>query len=387
MNERLDIRQLRTNHGAANPNLKHLGEKQNSGLWNLLNKDIRLGFEGLSDKTKESFYLELWTLLSAGVDIRTALDLIGGDQKKKNLKGVFQDILSQVVSGQTLSGALRKNPQFTSYEYFSVQIGEETGKLLVVLKELALFFQKKIKQRQQVIGAVMYPAVVLIVAFAAVSFMLTYVVPMFSDVFRRFGNDLPAVTKIVIAVSALLKKFAGVFLLLVFSMVSLFFWQRKKTWLRKFSSGLLLKVPVIGAIVQKIYLSRFAGTMALLVSSKIPITRAIQLTRQMIQFYPIEESLYGVEQKITIGDSLHKSLNDYPIYPRKMVSMIKVGEEVNQLELFFARITEQYSNEVEYQANLLNKLLEPLIIVILGLVVGIVLIAMYLPLFKLGQGF
>jgi type IV pilus assembly protein PilC len=386
MNEPIDIRKIKAQQSTFSANKTEKQEKA-PGLWDFLNRDIQFGFDGLSDRIKESFYLELWTLLEAGVDIRTALELIINEQKKKKSKTIFEDILSLVESGSTLSEALKKKRQFTRYEYFSVQIGEETGKLLQVLKELALFYQKKIKQRRQVVGALMYPVMVLLVAFSAVSFMLTYVVPMFSDVFKRFGSDLPAVTKAVIGLSAFLKKFSGIFLIFLTILIVFTVWQRKKNWFRQFSSGVLLKVPVIGSIVQKIYLSRFANTMALLVSAKIPIIQAIQLTRQMITFYPIEQSLLVIEEKIIGGLSLNKSLSEYAIYPAKMISMIKVGEEVNQLELFFTRVAEQYSNEVEYQVNLLNKLLEPLIIVILGLIVGIILVAMYLPLFKLGQNF
>jgi type IV pilus assembly protein PilC len=210
---------------------------------------------------------------------------------------------------------------------------------------------------------------------------------MFSDVFKRFGNDLPAVTKAVISFSVFLKKYMGAFFVFLLGLVVMIIWQRNRSWYRRLASALLLKIPVVGVITQKIYLSRFANTMALLTGAKIPIVQAIQLTRQMITFYPIEQSLQQIEEKIIAGDALHKSLSEFNVYTPKMVSMIKVGEEVNQLELFFSRVATQYSNEVEHQVNLLNKLLEPLIIVILGLIVGVVLIAMYLPLFKLGQGF
>ncbi len=386
MNEPLDLRKIKARQ-TANVTARVETSEAEKGIWGFLNKDIQLGGDKLPDRIKESFYLELSTLLEAGVDIRTALELIKNEQKKKKIKTLFEDILQQVVNGTTLSEALRRKRHFTSYEYFSVQIGEETGKLLQVLKELSVFFQKKIKQRRQVTGALMYPAVVLVVAFSAAAFLLTYVVPMFSDVFKRFGNDLPPVTKAVISLSVFLKKYTGVFFLLLVTFIAAVMWQRKKNWYRHLSSVALLKTPVVGIIVQKIYLSRFANTMALLVGAKIPIVQAIQLTRQMITFYPIEQSLTVIEEKIITGEALHKSLAAFSVYPPKMISMIKVGEEVNQLELFFTRIATQYSNEVEYQANMLNKLLEPLIIVILGLIVGIVLIAMYLPLFKLGQGF
>ncbi|WP_205511071.1 type II secretion system F family protein [Longitalea arenae] len=386
MNEPLDIRKIKARQVVNVPG-KAAPPEATTGIWGFLNKDIQLGGDRLPDTVKENFYLELSTLLEAGIDIRTALELIKNEQKKKKAKALFDEILQLVINGTTLSEALKSKRQFTSYEYFSVQIGEETGKLLQVLKELAVFFQKKIKQRRQVTGALMYPAVVLVVAFSAAGFLLTYVVPMFSDVFKRFGSDLPAVTKAVISLSGFLKKYAGSFFLFLVTLVTVIIWQRKHNSFRRIYTNALLKIPVVGVIIQKIYLSRFANTMALLVGAKIPIVQAIQLTRQMITFYPIEQSLAVIEEKIIAGQTLHKSLSAFSVYPPKMVSMIKVGEEVNQLELFFARIATQYSNEVEYQANMLNKLLEPLIIVVLGLIVAVVLIAMYLPLFKLGQGF
>ncbi len=149
--------------------------------------------------------------MDAGVDIRTALELIRNEQEKNKIKKVFDQVIQQVVKGASLSEALQKSQQFSSYEYFSVQIGEETGKLIVVLKELATYYQKKIRQRRQIMGAITYPLVVLIVAFGAVTFMIAYVVPMFSDVFRRFGSDLPAVTRSVIVVSGFFKNISEAF--------------------------------------------------------------------------------------------------------------------------------------------------------------------------------
>lgn len=382
MSEIIDIRKLRDKPKQTEQ--KPAAAKK--GLWDLLNRDIHFGSK-IPDKIKESFYLELWSLLQAGVDIRTALELVTSEYKKKKIRDVFSHVSELVVSGSTFSAALKQAKEFSSYEYYSVQIGEESGKLLQVLKELADYFNKKIKQRRQIVGAIIYPVVVLVVAFGAVSFMVTYVVPMFSDTFKRFGSDLPGITKAVIAASSFIKEFLGLFFLILLGLIAFGIWQSKKLWFRKMSSTVLLRMPVVGSIIRKIYLTRFANTMALLLGSKIPMLQCIQLTRQMVSFYPIEQSLIIVEQNIIEGIPLHKSLSAHPVYPSKMVSIVKVGEEVNQLELFFSRLAAQYSNEVEYQTTMLSKFLEPVIIVVLGLVVGIILIAMYLPLFKLGQTF
>jgi type IV pilus assembly protein PilC len=383
MNEMIDIRKLKK-PAIARPVQTSSGKND---FWNFLNTDIRFGRSKIPDKIKESFYLELWSLLQAGVDIRTSLELITSEIRKKKTREVFASMAELIVSGATLSAALKKAKGFSSYEYFSIQVGEETGKLLLVLKQLADYFGKKIKQRRQIIGAIIYPVVVLVVAFGAVSFMVSYVVPMFSDTFKRFGNDLPPITKAVISFSKFMKEFIGPSLLFVLLLIVFATWQSKKDWFRNFTSIILLKLPVVGAIIRKVYLSRFSNTMALLIGSRMPMIQSIQLTRQMVSFYPIERSLAVVEKNILEGSSLHKSLKQHSIYPSKMISIIKVGEEVNQLELFFNRLAEEYSNEVEYQTILLSKFLEPLIIVVLGFIVGVILIAMYLPLFKLGQNF
>jgi len=384
MNNSIDIRQLRKPPAG---NKESAADKTDQGVWGFLNKDIRLFGGALPDKVREGFYLELSTLLEAGVDIRSALELIMNEQPKKKHKAIFGEIAREIENGSTLSAALRKKEYFTPYEYYSVQIGEETGKLIVVLKELAVYYQKKIKQGRQIIGAMTYPMIVLVVAFGAVSFMMAYVVPMFADVLKRSGGELPFITRMVLDLSNGLKRTAGPCLLLLLTLVAVGVSQRNKDYFRDWSARLILRIPIVGGIVRKLYLSRLSNTLALLIASKIPIVQAIQLVRKMIRFYPIERSLGVVEENILSGMPLHKSLGGFSIYPPKMISLIKVGEEVNQMELFFNKISEQYSNEVEYQTSILSKFVEPLIIVVLGVVVGVILIAMYLPLFKLGQSF
>lgn len=385
MIDKIDIRKSGRPSPAAAPKYEGLGEKDAGGVWAFLNKDIRVFGGGLPDKIKESFYLELSTLLAAGVDIRASLDLVREEQSKKKHQRVFMSVLQQITGGSTLSAALRKEGLFTPYEYYSVQIGEETGKLVAVLGELAGFYKKKIDQRRQIIGALTYPVLVLVVAGLAVSFMLGYVVPMFSEVLKRFGGSLPFITRLVLRLSAALRQSGPLLLLVLAGVLVLVISQRKKNWYRRWTSVVLLRIPLIGDIVRKIYLSRFCGTMSLLIASRIPMIQSLELVKKMIGFYPIECSLTAVEEDVMSGLPLYNSLSRHEVYPAKMISLLKVGEEVNQLDLFFAKLAGQYSGDVEYRTNLLSKFLEPMIIVVLGLVVGVILIAMYLPLFQLGQ--
>jgi len=356
-------------------------------LFAFLNQDISFGSKQVPDKKKEGLYVELSTLLLSGIDLRTALELILVDQENAKDKILFEGIRERILSGLALSEALKETERFSDYEYFSLKIGEETGRLGEVLTDLAKYYKSKIQQRRKIISAVSYPVIVLCTSMGAVLFMIKFVVPMFADVFLRFGGKLPWITATIIGISAWFDKyFMWMFLGLV-CLVLLYFLKRKSAGFRKFSSGLLVRMPIVGDIVKKIYLARFANTMRLLVSTDTPLLRSIALVRQMIDFYPIETSLLAVEQGILKGESLHKSLSAFSFYPPKMIQLIKVGEEVNRMDYFFEKIAQQYTEEVEFKTNAISSLLEPIIIIFLGLVVGLILIAMYLPMFQMSNSF
>jgi len=217
--------------------------------------------------------------------------------------------------------------------------------------------------------------------------MIKFVVPMFADVFLRFGGELPWITGKIIAVSSWFDSYFLYIVLFIAILIGIYLIYRKTLWFRQFSSGLILRMPVVGDLVRKIYLARFANTMRLLVSTDTPLLRSIGLVRQMIDYYPIETSLLEVETSILRGESLNRSLAAFTFYPPKMIQLIKVGEEINRMDHFFEKIASQYTEEVEYRTNTISSLLEPLIIIFLGLVVGVILIAMYLPMFQMSNSF
>jgi type IV pilus assembly protein PilC len=356
-------------------------------LTDILNRDISFGSKELADKKKEYMYMELGSLLHAGVNMKNSLELVTADQKGKNDKKLFKDIQDAVLKGKTFSVALKQTNKFSLYEVFSLQIGEETGKLIEVLNDLALFYQNKIKQRRKIVSALTYPAVVMSTSLGAVFFMLKFVVPMFGDVFKRFGGQLPWITQKIIGISAAMSSDFGATILILVAIASFLYYVRKTEHFKRISSSVILKIPVIGNLVQKIYLARFCNSMRLLINAKLPLLRAIDLCRQMIGYYPIETSLKRVEADITQGQSLHQSLQQFKIYPPKLIQLLKVGEETNQLDYFFAKISEQYIEEVEYKTSTLSNVMEPLIIIFLGLIVGVILISMYLPLFQMSNSF
>lgn len=355
----------------------------NKSINDFLNQDISFLTKKFGDKQKESFYAELGTLLDAGVDIRTGLDIIETEQRKKKDKLLIQKLKEDVVQGLSLSQALQKHKDFTEYEYYSIQIGEETGKLSLILKELSLFYKKKVKQRMQMVSAMTYPIIVLSFATVAVIFLLRFIVPMFRDIFSRFGSDLPALTEAVISASDFIGNNFYYLLLIILLIIIGTRLVRQKEWYRKYKTAIILRIPVFGATIKKIQLSRFSQAMSLLAASKVPLVRSIQLVKKMVTFYPIQSSLDQIEKDIVQGKPLYESLSQFKIYNKKLVSLIKVGEEVNQLDRFFEKINDQYQDEVEAQSKALSSLMEPILIIFLGIVVGIILVAMYLPLFSL----
>ncbi|TWI94539.1 type II secretion system protein F (GspF) [Mucilaginibacter frigoritolerans] len=357
------------------------------GLMALLNKDISFGSKELNDKKKESLYLELSSLLQAGINLKSSFELIIAALEKEKDRQLYKTIEEAVLSGTTFSQALRQTGKFSLYEVYSLQIGEETGKLIEVLQDLATFYQNKIKQRRKIVSALTYPCVVLCSSLGAVFFMLKFVVPMFGDVFRRFGGQLPWITEKIIGVSNAMEHNFWRFVILLILIIGFILFTRKTEQFRRIFSQFLLSTPLIGNLVQKIYLARFCNSMRLLINAKLPLLRAIALIRQMISYYPIESSLQKVEDDIMKGKSLHESLQQFKIYPSKMIQLVKVGEETNQLDYFFGIISDQYIEEVEFKTSTLSSMMEPLIIIFLGLIVGIILIAMYLPLFQMSNSF
>jgi len=383
----IDISRYPKKKTAAGRSGADAGNKGSGGLLAFLNQDISFGRKQVADKKKEGLYVELSTLLLSGIDLRTALELILVDQENVKDKKLFDGIRKNILSGHSLSDALKAEERFSDYEYYSIKIGEETGRLGEVLTDLASFYKSKIQQRRKIISAVTYPGIVLTTSMGAVLFMIKFVVPMFADVFLRFGGKLPWITAQIIAISGWFDRYFIYLILLIGIGIAFYLFYRKTRWFRKVSSRLILKLPVAGDLVKKIYLARFANTMRLLVSTDTPLLHSIGLVRQMIDYYPIETSLIEVEESILKGESLHRSLAAFPFYPPKMIQLVKVGEEINRMDHFFEKIASQYTEEVEYRTNTISSLLEPLIIIFLGLVVGVILIAMYLPMFQMSSSF
>lgn len=338
-----------------------------------------------SDKKKEAFYRELDILLRSGVDVKKALELLAEQVTNKFDKAMISEVKDRVTKGKSINEALRKSGHFSPYEYYSVQIGEETKKLEEILCELQKYFARKIQMRRHILSMLTYPVIVLVITVLVLYFMLDKVVPMFSSVFRQFGSELPKSTLYIIKLSehsgALFMTLLSVTIITI--VVGRMF--RENVQFRKLTSAIVLRIPYFGSLVRKIYIARFCQSMKLLISSRSTLLTSLSLTGKMIGFYPIEKSIENIITNITKGGTLSDSLRSHKVYDHKVVSMIEVAEQVNQLEVMFERLTEQYNDEINHQTKMIGVVLEPLIIIVIGLVVGIIMIAMYAPMFDLSK--
>lgn len=351
----------------------------------LLNQDISFN-RNFPDKKKEQFYSEISLLLSAGTDIKTALELIVDETEKEKDRKLLEGIKDDIINGLSFSEALQKTEKFTEYEYYSLKVGEETSRVDVVLTDLATYFKRKIEQKRKISSALSYPILLLISAFGMVIFLLKFLVPMFEDIFKSFNKELPGITQFVVDASATVSDYFLIILFLIISVSVFIYVNRKKEWFRRVSAAIILKTPLIGDMAQKIYLTRFCHSMNLLISARNPLLNSIQLVKKMIDYYPIQSALTVVENDIMHGKLLNESMRAFPIFPRKMTSLIKVAEEVNKLDAIFQSLDDQYSRELEHKSEVFGKLLEPFIILFISVVVGFIVIAMYVPMIEINTG-
>lgn len=276
-------------------------------LIEFLSKDINFGNKALSDRKKESFYSELAILLSSGIDLRTSLEIIIEEQAKEKDKLLFRVTYNEIIKGKSLSEALSETGRFSLYEYYSLKIGEESGRIREVLSDLTIYFSRKIKQRRQLTSALTYPFMVIFAACLAVFFMLHFIVPMFTEVFKRFQGELPPLTRFIISLSHSFSKYSLVLLSIVAILAIIVWAVRKKSFYKTAISWVILNTPILSPIIKKVYLARYCQSMALLMGSKTPMLQSVQLVGKMIRFHPFVIALKQIEDDILHGQLLHVS--------------------------------------------------------------------------------
>jgi len=339
----------------------------------------------MNDKKKCAFYKDMGTLIKAGVDFKSALTIIRDQQTNHHIKDIIADLLDKVITGKALNQAMASTNNFSQYEIFSIQIGEETGNLESITNELESYFERKIKLRKQIISMLAYPGFILILTFGTLYFMLKYVVPMFETVFNQFDKELPALTKNIIYLSGKFNIISLVFVVGTIMLILIYKRIKHKTNFRKYSTGLLLKIPFVSQLLKQVYLTRFCQSLALLLVSKTSLVESLSLVQKMISFYPIEQALEQVKIDVTKGKGLGESLSQFKVFDVHMVSMLTISERVNELDTMFLNLAHHYEAEVEHKTKLMGTIIEPLLIVFIGGIVGLIMVSMYAPMFDLSK--
>jgi len=338
----------------------------------------------VKDREMAIFTRQFSTMVDAGLPLVQCLTILSEQSDSKTLRTVTAKVAQNVEAGSTLADALRKHPK-TFDELFVnlVEVGEAGGILDTVLQRLSVYIEKAAALKRKVKSAMIYPATIIGVAFIVVVFMLTFVIPTFAKMFSSMGADLPLPTLIVIRLSDFFQRF---WWLVIGGVVGIILGIRayyRTEGGRSVIDALLLKLPVFGTLVRKVSVARFTRTLGTLVSSGVPILEGLRITARTAGNRVVEKAVLETRASVTAGKTLAEPLKASTVFPPMVVQMISVGEQTGALDAMLNKIADFYDDEVDTAVGALTALLEPLMIVFLGVVIGGLVIAMYLPIFRL----
>lgn len=329
---------------------------------------------------------QLSTLIDAGLPLLRSLNVLVSQLKPSKMRDILREVAQDIQSGSTFSDALAKHPkQFDRLFVNMVRAGEVGGMLEVVLQRLALFMERRQALKRKVKSAMIYPIAVVLIAVGIVSFLLVKVVPVFAEIFLEFGGELPMPTQILIAAGDfMVYKWWLLLTILNCSIITMKVGMKIHVVKRIFDR-ISLKIPVIGDLVTKVAVARFARTLGTLITSGVPILQALRITKETISNEIIQDAVEKVHESIKEGDTIAEPLDSTKVFPAMVVNMIDVGEETGSIDSMLMKIADIYDAEVEVAVEGALSLLEPLIIVLLGGVIGFIVVALYLPIFTLGD--
>jgi type IV pilus assembly protein PilC len=332
------------------------------------------------------FTRQLATMIDAGIAIVQSLQALSDQSPNKVMRDVIRDITTRVESGESFSEALQKHPKAFSRLYISmVAAGEKGGLLAEILSRLATYLENSARLRRKVKTTMMYPIVVSTVAIGITVFLLVKVVPVFKDVYSSFGAKLPAPTEFLMTLSDLMAHYLWVFLIGLGATVYGWLYFIKTKSGRDFWDRQRIKLPVFGPIAHKICLVRFTRTLASLIRSGVPILEVLQIVSQTVDNTVMEKAIKGASGDIERGEGIATALGKHPVFPSMIVRMISAGEQTGNIDNMLERVSNFLDEEIETMLTGLMSLLEPLLIVFLGLLIGAMVVCMYLPIFNLGN--
>jgi len=348
--------------------------------------DLRVpGFGGkVTDRDLAVVTRQLATMIDAGLPLVQCLDILAQQQEKKGFKKTLHQIREDVEGGATFSAALKKHPKVFSTLYTNmVEAGEAGGILDTILNRLAAYIEKAMTLKKRVKTAMFYPSTIITVAIVVVVFLLIYVIPTFQQLFAGFGATLPLPTVIVLEASRIVRQYLLVMVAAAVALVvGLRLYYRTPGGNRTIDN-LLLKAPIIGPLIRKVAVAKFTRTLGTLVSSGVAILEGLDITARTAGNKVVEEAVLKARTTIAQGKTISEPLLASGVFPLMVTQMISVGEQTGALDRMLNKIADFYDEEVDVAVAGLTSLLEPLLVIFLGVIIGGVVIAMYLPIFKL----
>ncbi|HEY6515812.1 MAG TPA: type II secretion system F family protein [Steroidobacteraceae bacterium] len=333
------------------------------------------------------FSRQLATMLASGIPMVQAFDIVGSGSEKPSLQKLILDVKSDIEAGTSLHEALAKHPLYFDDLYVNlVEAGEQAGALESLLDKVATYKEKSEAMKKKVKKALFYPAAVVVVAFIVTIILLIFVIPEFQKLFEGFGANLPAFTQFVINLS-LLVQHQGIYLAVVLGAAgyAFLYFKKRSRKMREVLDRISLKVPIIGPIMNKAAIARYARTLSTMFAAGVPLVEALESVAGACGNIVYEDAVMKMKDEVATGQRLQRAMEARGIFPNMVVQMIAVGEESGSLDTMSAKVATFYEAEVDNAVDAMSSLLEPLIMVVLGVLVGGLVVAMYLPIFKMGQ--
>ncbi|HXK55206.1 MAG: type II secretion system F family protein [Gammaproteobacteria bacterium] len=333
------------------------------------------------------FSRQLATMMSSGVPLVQAFDIVGRGHDNPSMQDLILSIKADVEGGTALAEALKKHPLYFDDLFCNlVHAGEQAGVLEELLHKIATYKEKTESLKGKIKKAMFYPAAVIIVAVLVTSIIMIFVIPQFQELFSSFGSDLPAFTQVVVAMSEWMQQWWWLLLLIVIATVYIFgyIWKRSRKF-RHTVDKILLKTPIIGVIVNKAALARFARTLSTMFAAGVPLVEALESVSGATGNVVYGEAVLRMREDVATGQSLQLAMKQQNLFPHMVIQMVAIGEESGSIDGMLAKVADFFEEEVDNAVDALSSLLEPLIMVILGTLIGGLVIAMYLPIFQMGS--
>ena len=349
-------------------------------------KQITLFEQKIKTKEVVVFTRQFATMINAGLPLVQCLEILSSQQQNPAFKKMLGQIKSDVEGGSTFADALGKHPKvFDNLFVNLVAAGEIGGVLDTVLLRLAVYMEKNEALKRKVKGAMTYPIIVLCVAFGVVAVLMIFVIPTFKDMFEQFGSSLPAPTQMVVSLSAFFRGYWYFMLGLIIALIIAFKATARNEKGRYYLDSFALKLPVFGPLIRKVAVAKFTRTLGTMISSGVPIMDGLDITSRTAGNVIIENAIKSVRSAISEGQSMAEPLGASGIFPGMVVQMISVGEATGAMDQMLSKIADFYDEEVDAAVDALTSSLEPILMVFLGGVIGFVVVAMYLPIFKMAS--